>query len=132
MNIDKLIKNYDDYTLQERHTFLKKLNKLNINDHRINDHRINKLNDIHKIDIHYHGIRNLSLLTIINLIALPIGIIVGYFGINFNNVSTGKNNILSIKNPQLFILLCCIISSSICVYLFNIYYDMFNLDNDNF
>jgi len=130
ISIDELLNNYDNYSIQERHKLLKQLNKTNYN-----DHRINKLNDMHKNDIHYYGIKNLSLLTIINLIALPIGIIVGYFGMNFRNMGAptqGKNNILNIKYPHLLVLSCCIISSIIFVYLFNRYYMVFDINHDDF
>lgn len=49
---------------------------------------------------------NLDFLTLINTVFLPIGIIVGYYGMNFSGMGnpTLKNGVLSMKNPQSYIL----------------------------
>ena len=48
---------------------------------------------------------NIDFLTFINTVFLPIGIIVGYFGMNFSGMGnpTLKTGILSMKNPQSYI-----------------------------
>ena len=57
-------------------------------------------------DLHYNSFRNISLLTIINLVVyllvLLLDILVWILKMN---------NLLSINNPQLFVLLLCILSS---------------------
>lgn len=119
---ENLSNNYYNYSINTRHAILQKLNKNSDG----NDKQLDKLNEMHRNDLHYNSFRNISLLTIINLVVLPIGIIVGYFGMNFKKM----NNILSINNPQLFVLLLCILSS---ITLLSFYYKenkYFDLDKD--
>ena len=114
-----LSNNYDNYSISTRHKILQKLNKNSDG----NDKHLDKLNEMHQNDLHYNSLRNISLLTIINLVILPIGIIVGYFGMNFKKM----NNILSINNPQFYVLLLCILSSMILLafyYKENIFFDL--------
>jgi Mg2+ and Co2+ transporter CorA len=54
-----------------------------------NDKEYNKLSHIqeyleHKVDINNHV--NLNLISLLNLFFLPLGVIVGYFGMNFNSM----------------------------------------------
>ena len=105
---ENLSNNYHNYSINIRHAILQKLNKNSDG----NDKQLDKLNEIYRNDLHYNSFRNISLLTIINLVVLFIGIIVGYFGMNFKKM----NNLLSINNPQLFVLLLCILSSITLLY----------------
>lgn len=62
---------------------------------------------------------NLDFLTIVNTICLPIGIIVGYFGMNFSGMGNPhiKKGILSINEPHLFVAKLSLASSGILVAL---------------
>lgn len=119
---NNLNNNYHNYSIATRHKILQNLNKNSEG----NDKQLDKLNEMHRNDLHYNSFRNISLLTIINLVVLPIGIIVGYFGMNFKKM----NNILSINKPQLFMLLLCILSSIILLVFYYKYSKYFDLDKD--
>ena len=97
--------------LEERNIIEKKLKKSN---------DINHKKDLHLINIHHATLKQLDLLTIINLVAVIIGAIVGYYGMNFKKM--GKpGNILSIKYPNIFVIVLSIISSTaiILYYMYN-------------
>ena len=118
-----LSNNYYNYSISTRHKILQKLNKNSDS----NDKKLDKLNEMHRNDLHYNSFQIISLLTIINIVVLPLGIIVGYFGMNF----TKMNNIFSINNPHLFVLLLSILSSIILLVGYNKYYKFFDLDKDD-
>ena len=64
--------------------------------------------------------RNFRILTIINTIFLPLGLITGYFGMNFKSMGTpthGKG-ILTINNSHNFVFILFFTSISIIVFLF--------------
>ena len=115
--------NYHNYSIAARHKILQNLNKNTKND----DKHLDKLNEMHRNDLHYNSFRNISLLTIINIVVLPIGIIVGYFGMNFKKMNS---NILSINHPNYFVILLCILSSSSILYLYYKDSKYFDLDKD--
>ena len=65
---ENLSNNYHNYSINTRHAILQKLNKNSDG----NDKQLDKLNEMHRNDLHYNSFRNISLLTIINLVVLPI------------------------------------------------------------
>ena len=101
-----------DIELFEEHNMLQ--NKLK------NSNNINDKKDLHLINIHHATLKQLNLLTIINLIAAIIGIIVGYYGMNFKYMSK-PGNIFSIKYPHVFVILLSIFASTsiILYYIYN-------------
>ena len=117
---ENLSNNYYNYSINTRHAILQKLNKNSDG----NDKQLDKLNEMHRNDLHYNSFRNISLLTIINLVVLPISIIVGYFGMNFKKM----DKIFSINNPNLFVLGISIILGGIIIFLYNKDYILFKLD----
>ena len=118
---DNLSNNYHNYSINKRHDILQKLNKKTDG----NDKQLDKLNEMHRNDLHYNSFRNLSLLTIINIVVLPISIIVGYFGMNFKKM---KTNIFTIKNPNSFVLGLSVVTGIIILFLYNQYYTLFKID----
>lgn len=124
---DVFYKNFLNYSMSKRNNLLNKLNSMDTNEE--DSKKISKMNDIHRNNMHFHTIRNISLLTIINLIGLPLTIIVGYFGMGFKGMY-GKNNVLSVKNPNLFVILLGVVCSSIVLYFYYKEYKNFDLDKD--
>tara|TARA_Y100000992_G_C21020524_1_gene375511 strand:+ start:119 stop:502 length:384 start_codon:yes stop_codon:yes gene_type:complete len=117
-DINLLYKNFNNYSLKERHHILKKHNLSGRT-----SEKLDKLNDIHKNDMHYHGINKLDLLTMISIISFPIILITGYFGMNFKDmgVHTRKGGyIYNIKNPNIKVIVVYIIIS--CILLFHYKY----------
>lgn len=125
--IDVFYKNFLNYSMGKQNDILNKLNSMDTNEE--DSKKILKMNEIHRNNIHFHTIRNISLLTIINLIGLPLTIIVGYFGMGFKGMY-GKNNILSIKNPNLFVILFGVVCSSLVLYFYYKEYKNFDLDKN--
>ena len=74
-------------------------------------------NSLNLIDNYFRNMTNkisertIKRLTLINTIFLPLGVIVGYFGMNFTSMGliNLKKGIYTIKHGQLFVLLLCII-----------------------
>ena len=117
-DINLLYKNFNNYSLKERHHILKKHNLSGRT-----SEKLDKLNDIHKNDMHYHGINKLDLLTMISIISFPIVFITGYFSMNFKDMGahTRKGGyIYNIKNPNIKVIVVYIIIS--CILLFHYKY----------
>jgi len=129
LNINSLYKNFNNYSLSERHHILKKHNLSGKS-----SEKLDKLNEIHKNDMNYHGIRNLSLITIMSIIAFPIGVITGYFGMNFKEMGLytrkGGAHILNTKNPNIKVIVACVIISCILLYFISKYVSYFDIDGD--
>ncbi len=127
-NINSLYKNFNNYSLSDRHDILKKHNLSGKS-----SEKLDKLNEIHKNDMNYHGIRNLSLITIMSIIAFPIGVITGYFGMNFKEMGSHTRKggyILNIKNPNIKVIVACVIISCILLYFTSEYVSDFDEDGD--
>jgi len=75
------------------------------------DHKLDKINQSHH-----------RILTLINMIFLPLGVIVGYFGMNFaymgNPLSENTTGIMGVSHPNSFIFLLFIISISVMSYIY--------------
>tara|TARA_B110000495_G_C22922426_1_gene538914 strand:+ start:523 stop:906 length:384 start_codon:yes stop_codon:yes gene_type:complete len=116
VDIDTLYTNFDTYTVNDRHKLLKTHNLSGDT-----NKKLDKMNEIHKNDIHYKSLRHLSLLTLISLVSFPIVVITGYFGMNFKYMGSpvvGNNNILSIKSPNIKVILLCSVISVIIIYYY--------------
>ncbi len=63
---------------------------------------------------------SMNLIALVNLLFLPITVIVGYYGMNFNSMGVikGTKGIFSIIHAQRFVLSLCIISMIIMGLLF--------------
>jgi len=125
IDIDTLYTNFDTYPVNDRHKLLKKHNLSGDT-----NKKLDKMNEIHKNDIHYKSLKHLSLLTLISLVSFPIAVITGYFGMNFKYMGApvvGRNNILSIKYPNIKVILLCIVISVIIIY----YYIEFDTGDNN-
>ena len=88
--------------------YLKKLDtkyKKNID---LLDDKINILKDYNLNILHLNKVKKLNLMTLINLVFLPLGIIVGYFGMNFKSM-TYSNGIFSVKYGNTLVILLFII-----------------------
>ena len=59
--------------------------------------------------------KSLNLLAIVSAICLPLGIITGYFGMNFDGMTNG---IFKIKHPQLFILGLIILLCTVMILIY--------------
>lgn len=81
--------------------------------------RINKY--LQQIQIEQHHLKN-NILTIVATIFLPLGVIVGYFGMNFRSMGspTLKTGIFTTDKAQIYVFLLCIIASCIILFLFYI------------
>mgnify|MGYP001472530879 CR=1 FL=1 len=94
-------------------------------DHYDKDDLVRELNMLksytdHKLDIIHQS--HHRTLTLINMIFLPLGVIVGYFGMNFANMgnpmSENTTGIMGISHPNSFILLLFVLSISIMSYIY--------------
>ena len=130
VDINTVYDNYDTYSISDRHKLIKKINLSQSNIPPDSNNKLDKINKAHINDIHHKSFQNLSLLTIITLISFPLGFITGYFGMNFKYMTEGKNNILNIKYPNIKIIIVCIITSLLVIYLFDTYFTKFDDDHD--
>ena len=64
--------------------------------------------------------RKIDLLTLINFIFLPLGLIVGYYGMNFGGMGgiTKKTGIFTIKYPHRFIFMLFVVSTIVFIFLY--------------
>jgi len=130
VDINTIYDNYDTYSISDRHKLLKKINLSQSNIPPDSNNKLDKINKAHINDIHHTSFLNLSLLTIITLISFPLGFITGYFGMNFKYMAEGKNKIFNIKYPNIKIIIVCIITALIVIYLFDSYFMKFDDDHD--
>ena len=130
VDINTVYDNYDTYSISDRHKLLKKINLSQSNIPPDSNSKLDKINKAHINDIHHKSFLNLSLLTIITLISFPLGFITGYFGMNFKYMKKGKNKILNIKYPNIKIIIVCISTALLVIYLFDTYFTKFDDDHD--
>lgn len=102
---------------------LYKLKKKYINDIR-NTKLLDNIHNYLKYKLNKIESRKRHILTLTNLIFLPLGIIVGYFGMNFKSMGNKgiKNGILSIKYANIFTIVLFLIS---IVFVISMYYYYF-------
>lgn len=76
------------------------------------NNNIDLLNQYIRMTSDYSSSKNLDKLTILNTIFLPLGLICGYFGMNFKSMGspTTKKGIFTIKNSNFFVILLFVIS----------------------
>ena len=81
------------------------------------DHNLKNLESYLNLKISAINTKNLNIIVIIGLISAPLGIITGYFGMNFNRMTVFKHS-----NPNLFVILIFFIISMliIIVYYYNV------------
>lgn len=109
---------HDRHLIQKTFDLEKEIIKLKINlylhnkeqqyakDLKILEDKMSVLKDYNLNILHLSKVNKLNLITLINLIFLPLGIIVGYFGMNFKSMNDG---IFSINNGNFFVILLFII-----------------------
>lgn len=95
----------------------------------LNNNNIKLLNAIENY-LHYKineiESRKRHILTLTNLIFLPLGIIVGYFGMNFKSMGNKgiRNGILSIKYANIFTIILFLISTIFVISMYYYYFFM--------
>ena len=109
VNIENI---HEKHLIQKTFDLEKEIIKLKINlylhnkedqyskDLKIIQDKMNILKDYNLNILHLSKVNKLNLITLINLIFLPLGIIVGYFGMNFKSMNDG---IFLIKNSNFFV-----------------------------
>ena len=81
------------------------------------EHNLKNLESYLNLKISAINTKNLNIIVIIGLISAPLGIITGYFGMNFNKMTIFKHS-----NPNLFVMMLFFIISMliIIVYYYNV------------
>lgn len=122
--LEEVIETDESISMEDISTYKKQL--FHLEKHFVSDDNINgwnRINRLHKYLQHLqenHNSIKSSILTIIATVFLPLGVIVGYFGMNFQSmgVPSLKHGIFTKKNAQHYVLMLCFISTLVVLLFF--------------